>query len=107
VQPVIVALVALIPRQSGRDLGAELLVIGGAWWVAVSAIVWSGRGRRPWREYGPRTLLSQAATLPTVVAAILLLAANGQGLYWQAAGSVLCLLAGILDAWVLLVEINR
>jgi hypothetical protein len=107
VQPVVVALVALIPRQSVHDLGAELLVIGTAAWLAVSAIVWSGRGKGPGRKYRQRALLSQAATLPTVVAAILLLAGSSQGLYWQAAGSVLCLLVGILDGWVLLVEILR
>jgi hypothetical protein len=104
---VIVALAALIPRQPAHALGGELLVIGGAAWLAISAILYSGRGKRPWKEYGPRVLMSQTATLPTLVAAILLLAANGQSLYWQATSGVLCLLAGIAYAWVLLIEILR
>jgi hypothetical protein len=66
---------------------------------ASSARLWLGRLVLAERQ--------QAAILPTLAAAILLLAANGQSLYWQAAGGVLCLLAGIAYAWVLLIEILR
>jgi hypothetical protein len=66
-----------------------------------------GWGRRPWKEFGTSLALGQAAMVPTMVAAILSLAVTGGSLYWQATGTVLCLLAGIADAWVLLVEILR
>ncbi len=45
--------------------------------------------------------------MPFLVGAITLLAESGGGLYWTAAGIVGSLVAGVVNAWVLLVEILR
>ena len=45
--------------------------------------------------------------LSVLVAGSLLAGGSTSGLYWQAAGIALCLTMGILDGWVLLVEILR
>jgi hypothetical protein len=45
--------------------------------------------------------------VPFVIGAISVLAGGGGGLYWTVAGIVGALVAGVLIAWVLLVEILR
>lgn len=61
--------------------------------------------RRKW-QLGLRTVLAEAATLPAVAGAAVL--TSGSAAYGLLAlGAVLCIGVGILDAWVLLVEILR
>ena len=70
----------------------------------------SGRGawrERHWAQVALRVVEVQGATLLIIVAAALLMTGNTSGLYWQAAGTGVCLLGGITDAWVLLIEILR
>jgi hypothetical protein len=50
---------------------------------------------------------AQVAVLPLLAAGVSLLVGAGGGLYWLVPGIVLCLVVGVLDAWVLLVEILR
>ena len=64
-------------------------------------------GERPKHQVLIRIAGPQAATLLLVVAGALLAAGAVDGLYWQAAGVAACLVVGIADAWVLLVEILR
>jgi modulator of FtsH protease len=48
-----------------------------------------------------------AASLPLAAAGISLLAGAGGGLYWLVPGVVAALLGGIINSWILLVEILR
>ena len=50
---------------------------------------------------------SQLATLPVIVAGASLVAQRGGGLYWLVPAIVLLLGVGVMNAWVLLVEILR
>jgi hypothetical protein len=52
-------------------------------------------------------LLTHASALPMIFAARSLLVFRGGGLYWLVAGTVLCFLTALMDAWVLLIEIQR
>ena len=52
-------------------------------------------------------LLSQLASLPYVIAGILMLAIGVVGLYLLVPAVIFSFIKAILDAWVLLVEINR
>ena len=52
-------------------------------------------------------LLSQLASLPYVIAGILALAIGTVGLYLVVPAIIFSFIKAILDAWVLLVEINR
>ena len=48
------------------------------------------------------------ATVPYIVSGVSVLAAFGGGLYWMQAGGVIpSLLVGLVNGWVLLVEILR
>ena len=110
VEPVLIGLLGLLPHQSVRTLGAELLVIAIVGWATITAILVSGRHalrQRPGFEMASRIALVQIATLSIIVAAALLLTGNASGLYWQMAGTGFCLVAGMTDAWVLLIEILR
>jgi len=49
--------------------------------------------------------VTQLATLPVIVDGVSVIAGTGGGLYWLVPGLVL--LAGVENAWVLLVEIMR
>jgi hypothetical protein len=109
-EPVLLALLGLMGHQNAPDFGAEILGLGALGWAATSVIVVRGRealGARTGRERAVRIVGVQSATLLIVVAGALLVTGHDSGLYWQAAGSATCLVVGMTDAWVLLIEIMR
>jgi hypothetical protein len=53
------------------------------------------------------TVVTQAATLPLVVAGVSLLLRAGGGLYWLVPGMAFSLVVAVVNAWVLLVEVVR
>jgi hypothetical protein len=107
----IIASLLLMPDLSRHVAGLEILVVGGAIWLIGAYVEWNG-----WRHSAPHqnrttflfnVLLLEAATIPWLIAAILILYGAGAGLYWLAVGIIVSFIKGVLDAWVLLVEINR
>jgi hypothetical protein len=100
----------LVPGQSRTVLGAELLATGLLGWsVQVGIHLHAARHR-----VGPSTgvlvgriALAQAAVLPLPIAGLSLLLGAGGGLYWLVPGVILSMVVAVLDAWVLLVEIQR
>jgi hypothetical protein len=63
----------------------------------------------PGNKWAPlfRSLVSQIATLPFAIAGVAILLGSEAGIYWILPGVIFCLLAGMLSAWVLLVEVVR
>jgi hypothetical protein len=61
----------------------------------------------PMRFVLPRFLLAQFASLPFITCGILIFLGNENGLYWIVPGVVVSLIATVINAWVLLVEILR
>jgi hypothetical protein len=104
-----VATLALVPGQSESVLGVEVLVVALAAWASTLVI----QRRAPKDPLAPRSWMitrvvaSQLATLPMVVGGASLLVERGGGLYWIVPGVVASFLAALIDAWVLLVEIQR
>jgi modulator of FtsH protease len=98
----------LVPSESSTLLGIGLLATGlVAWGMTVAIQI---RSLRRWPDaphYGVRIATKQAATLPVIIAGISVLAVAGGGLYWLIPATLLLFIAGVLDAWVLLVEILR
>ena len=107
----VIASLLLIPGQTTVVAGVEALVAGGLAWLGGSLI--ELRGWRHATEGGSRgtylanALLLQVATIPYLAGAALLLAGHPAGLYWLAAAIILSIVKAVVDAWVLLVEINR
>jgi hypothetical protein len=106
----LVSTVALVPKQSAGTLAVELLVIGTIVWAAevVEQIRYLRlRTGHPRWWFAHRAILSEFAALPFIVAGIMLLLGAPDALYWLVPGFVFSFLAGIISAWVLLVEILR
>lgn len=108
--PVFLSLALLVPGQSDVALAIELLVISA---VTVPAL---GRFAHPARRAveQPRyswiltnVVPALVITLCPVVAAIGLLTDSLGGLYWLPAAVAVALAGGLVNAWVLLVEILR
>ena len=106
----LVASVGLVPGQPVAALGCEILAIGVAMWLTTTVLLVQARGLPvPGKTWAPvlRILLAQLATLPFVIAGVVVLLRGPLGLYWLVPGTVFCLIAAVLNAWVLLVEIVR
>ena len=108
-----VSVLGLVPGQGKGLLGAEVLVVGLAAWVWIVAIQvprlreW-GTMRADLRlSFVLRVVLGQVGTLAMVIAGFAVLWVGPGGLYWLVAGTLLSIIAALVDAWVLLVEINR
>lgn len=101
----------LIPAQPALVIGAEILAVGTAAWLLgtvlevrkmnldISVVSKSNRVIN--------FIIFEFATLPYIVAGLMLLSGNANGLYWFSAAVVISLLKVVIDAWVLLIEINR
>jgi hypothetical protein len=100
----------LMPGQSRVAVGVELLV-GGAVLAALLILIALPGLNRPTRQplswRITRIVVALVASVPVVVAGASLLAEEGGGLYWLAAAFALSFMAGIANAWVLLVEVVR
>lgn len=107
-ETLLIAVVGLVPGQSRTALGAELLIVGIVWWFfATAAFAWR---RPPMVQPIPNVVNAvavQLATLPVIVAGVTQLVGSGGGLLWLFPAIVLLLGTGVLNAWVLLVEILR
>ncbi len=108
--PLVVSLVLLVPTGSDDAIAVCVLGIG----LASSAALWAtnrpgrrGSHRSPttwWFGSGMPAIVMSGSTL---LGAIGLLTTSVGGLYWLALAVVVALTWGILQAWVLLVEILR
>jgi modulator of FtsH protease len=100
----------LVPGQSLAAIGTEILIVGLIVWAGVAAIqvnCWRKFEARYRRPFILQIMMNQIALLPFILSGIFALAQGTNGLYWLVPGFIFCFLAAILDAWVLLVEINR
>ena len=59
------------------------------------------------REWIARAVTNEGFNLAFVIGGALLFVGARSGLYWIAAGDILCIIAIVLSAWVLMVEILR
>jgi hypothetical protein len=105
----VISIVALAP-ESTTAVGVEVLGLATVLTLATIALIAVSVRRRPAGE--PSYLFGSLATtvpgtLPLMVGGASLIAQGGGGLYWILAGIVLALGGGVINAWVLLIEILR
>ena len=106
----IVSSLLLIPAQTSTLIGIEVLIIGLIVWILATLLdlnILSSRKRQYRRPYLVNMGLTQLALLPYIVAGIITLTLGVGGLYWLVPAILISFIKAILDAWVLLVEINR
>ncbi len=106
----VVSSLMLVPRQAPQLLGGEVLIVGLATWLMITRLHLQARQvidpslRRP---FAARVASVQAACVPFIVGGITLTLQSEAGYYWLVAGVLGSIIVAVLNAWVLLVEINR
>jgi modulator of FtsH protease len=105
-----ISTVALIPRQAITSLAVEILVIALLSWGL--QIAWHiryamSRSGHPKVWLIVRIVQTQLASIPFFVAGVCLLTGSAAGFYWLVPGFAFSFIAGVANAWVLLVEILR
>jgi hypothetical protein len=104
------SLVALIPGLEKPQLGGLLFALWlPTWGVPTVVQIRAVRRRQFYRAHLAvmRFVLHQSATLPLLFASLSLGGLLPGGLYWLAGALLMCLAVGMVNAWVLLVEIVR
>jgi hypothetical protein len=103
-----VASFGLVPHVTRHTLGIEVLAL---WAVACFAIgriqIGSFRRREAVEYWRMRVMDSHTPLFAFLGGGISLLAGRGGGPYWLLAGTLSCFAASAVNAWVLLVEIQR
>jgi hypothetical protein len=107
--PLVLMLFVLVPAQGSAALGWELAGTGVV--IGAGLLVIDKRAGRAREETRRTWLLSRifpaVASSGCAVAAGAALLSGGGGLLWLVPAVLIALLAGLLNAWVLLVEILR
>jgi len=108
-QLVVVAALALIPDQPALAFGIEVVAVAGLIWCLTAWLSLGMRRADPERAatHAANFALLQVALLPVIAGGLLIASGRHAGLHLLAAGMILCIVKATLDAWVLLVEINR
>lgn len=101
----LLSLLALVPGQSPSLLGAEVCVLGVLLWIGLTLAL--ARGGRPRQQVVVRVLINQLPPIMFVIAGVMLYSGHPAGLYWLVPATLLAITAGVLGAWVLLIEILR
>ena len=102
---------ALVPHQPVWLLAGEIVMTGVVMWIVPTLIqvraIRSGAAKMGLGVLLPRILLAQFSSLPFIATGILLYQGEAGALYWIVPGVVVSLIATVINAWVLLVEILR
>jgi hypothetical protein len=110
VTPLVVALLLIVPGQARTAVGLELiatgLVIGG---VQAYLDLTTERGDEEtlWRRAIGRVIPAVVSCSCLVIAGGTLIGRTGGGLYWLVPSVLAALIFGLINVWVLLVEILR
>jgi hypothetical protein len=110
VVPLVLGVLVLIPNQPRAALGAELIAVGALTGVILLRINRPSNRSDKEPRIGwllTRFLPSLAIAVLVTVAGISLMVKTGGGLYWIAPATILALVTGLTNSWVLLVEILR
>jgi modulator of FtsH protease len=108
--PLIFALLLVVPGQARAALGGELIAAGVVA-LATALVVDHRAGRSPeeprWSRQLTRIVPMTGSCACLIVAGVSLAAQAGGGLYWLVPATVFTIFAGLVNTWVLLVEILR
>ena len=100
----------LVQGQSINTIGAEVLSIGAVVWIGVLVIdinIFRNKPHEYKLQYAFNIAIDQIAVLPYLIAGIVMLAAGNKGIYCMVPAIILSFIKAVVDAWVLLIEINR
>jgi modulator of FtsH protease len=99
-----------MPAQPHAALGTELICVTAAVLVIeiVSAVrITQERPARPVLENAYKIILGIGQLVPILIGAILIASGSAAGVFWVAGGILLTIAFAMMNAWVLLVEVQR
>ena len=103
-----IATFGLIPDQPPQALGYEAAAAGAAFLaIQFFTLLTSHKAIAKYVNWRQHAFFNLAPPLPFFVGGILLALGDMSGLYWFVPGVLLSFLAGVVGAWVLLIEIQR
>ena len=110
VLPLIAALLLVVPGQARNALGAELIATGA--FTGITGLIVDHRAGASREEPGaPRPVRRTVPHVPgptgLIASGASLVAQAGGGLYWLVPVTFVAVLAGLINTWVLLIEILR
>jgi modulator of FtsH protease len=100
----------LIPRQSLLAAGCEIFCVTAFVWIGqiVSLMRYARmRSGHPAKWLAQRVVTAHIASIPLFTASVMLMVGNSWGLFVIMGGFFFSFVAGIIGAWVLLIEILR
>ena len=106
----IISLLFLVPVTAASTHGIQVLVTGITAWLTVSKIdslISRNKQNKYRKQYRLNMFLNQLALLPYIIGGFMILLGIDPGIYWVVASVILSFIKAGLDAWVLLIEINR
>jgi hypothetical protein len=104
------SLILLVPHETIRAAGICTLVIAVLTWpflTFLDVLIFKKLEIQYKRLHIGKILLDQLALLPYFAGGIIMLNGSLSGFYWLVVSVIVSFLKASLDAWVLLVEINR
>jgi modulator of FtsH protease len=102
----VVSVFGIVPGQPDWVLGLEILAAGLVAWIGTT-IISARAGRHPQEPRWLREAITHGASFPVVLAGATLILQKGGGLYWLVPGIVAAFVGGVINTWVLLVEVLR
>jgi hypothetical protein len=106
----IVSSLLLIPQQSCFLIGFEVFIIGISIYILVTKMdigIYKKTDAAYKKQYFFSVVFNQLSVLPYLIAGIAILIYGENGIYWIVPGIIFSFIKAVIDAWVLLVEINR
>jgi hypothetical protein len=103
-------LLLLVPHETSRVAGICVLIIVLLTWPSVSfldLVIFKKLESKYKNLHVGKILFDQVALLPYFIGGIIMLNGSVSGCYWLVGSIIVSFLKASLDAWVLLVEINR
>ena len=106
----VISIIMLVPGQSIRIIGIEINVVAGmVWLLAIRVDVASFKLSE--KEHKPRHLFNllfdQISILPYLIGGFCMIFIGESGLYWIVPAVIFSFIKSTINAWILLIEINR
>jgi hypothetical protein len=100
----------LIPEQSFSSIGMEVLFTSIIVYIIVIKMdisIYRNTNELYKTRYTVLIIINQLAVLCYIISGITILLSGEKGIYWVDPAMILSFIKAVMDAWVLLVEINR
>jgi modulator of FtsH protease len=106
----VISSLLLIPVQSELLIGSEIFVIGTSMYILITKMdigIYKKTDIAYKHQYFFSVVFNQLSVLPYLLSGGFILIGKESGIYWIVPAIILSFIKAIIDAWVLLVEINR